>query len=130
MMGLLMRKKGSFPEKGEIKAFLGPGCHFEGNLSFEEIVRLDGIFSGKIKSRDALIIGQTAQIEADIEVGHLILSGTFKGNIKASVKVELRSPAKVEGDIQTPLLSMEEGVVYNGSLSMTGAGDKLPVPEE
>jgi len=105
-------------EKGDIKAFLGPGSQFEGKLVFDEIVRLDGTFRGEVTSRDTLIVGEAADIQAEVTVGTLILSGRFKGNIKASKKVELRAPAQVEGSIETPVLSVEEGVQLNGTLTM------------
>lgn len=106
-------------EKSEIKAFLGPGSKFEGKLFFDEIVRLDGTFKGEINSRDTLIIGETADVDGDVEVGTFILSGRFKGNIKATSRVELRRPAQIEGSIETPVLVVEEGVVLNGNISMT-----------
>ena len=106
-------------EKSEIKAFLGPGSKFEGKLFFDEIVRLDGVFKGEINSRDTLIIGETADIEGDVEVGTFILSGQFKGNVKATTRVELRRPAQINGTIEAPILVVEEGVVLNGSISMT-----------
>lgn len=120
-------KKDTSLEKREIKAFLGPGSQFEGKLVFDEIVRLDGAFRGEITSRDTLIVGDSADIQAEIIVGALILSGKFKGNIKATGKVELRSPARVEGNIETPLLAVEEGVILNGTLAMKPPG--TPVRE-
>jgi cytoskeletal protein CcmA (bactofilin family) len=114
----LMRKETPL-EKSEIKAFLGPGSKFEGKLFFDEIVRLDGVFKGEINSRDTLIIGETADIEGDVEVGTFILSGRFKGNVKATTRVELRRPAQIDGTIEAPILVVEEGVVLNGSISMT-----------
>ncbi|SDL72871.1 protein CcmA, bactofilin family [Geoalkalibacter ferrihydriticus] len=105
-------------EKSDIKAFLGPGSQFEGKLVFTEIVRLDGVFRGEINSKDTLIVGQTGELHAEITVGTLILSGKLKGNVSATARVELRAPAQVEGNIATPLLTVEEGVVFNGSLEM------------
>ncbi|MDO3378223.1 bactofilin family protein [Geoalkalibacter halelectricus] len=105
-------------EKSDIKAFLGPGSQFEGKLAFTEIVRLDGLFRGEISSKDTLIVGQTGELQAEIKVGTLILSGKLKGNVTAAARVELRAPAEVEGNIATPLLTVEEGVIFNGSLEM------------
>ena len=116
-----MRKEAPL-EKGEIKAFLGPGSQFEGKLIFDEIVRLDGIFRGEVTSRGTLIVGQTADVQAEVTVGTLIVSGRFRGNIKAATKVELRAPAQVEGSVETPVLVVEEGVVVNGSLTMKKEG--------
>ena len=105
-------------DKADIKAFLGPGSKFEGKLSFDEMVRLDGSFSGEIRSSDTLVVGETAEIEGSINVGALILSGRFKGEIKATTLVELRTPARVEGTIETPTLKIEEKVVFNGEIKM------------
>ncbi len=113
----IMRKETPI-EKSEIKAFLGPGSQFEGKLVFNEIVRLDGAFRGEVTSHDTLIVGESADIQADVEVGTLILSGNFKGNIKAKTRVELRAPAKVEGTIETPAISVEDGVILNGTINM------------
>ena len=114
----LMRKETPI-EKSEIKAFLGPGSQFEGKLVFNEIVRLDGAFRGEVTSHDTLIVGESADIQADIQVGTLILSGRFKGNIKAKTRVELRAPAQVDGSVETPALSVEDGVTLNGTITMT-----------
>lgn len=103
----------------KIKAFLGEGSQFEGTLVFDDIVRMDGNFSGKISTNDTLIVGDKADIEAEITVGTLILSGRFKGKIQATAKVELRSTAQVEGAITTPSLIVEEGVVMNSTVNMT-----------
>jgi cytoskeletal protein CcmA (bactofilin family) len=111
-------KKQSSRDRGDIKAFLGPGSKFEGKLSFDELVRLDGIFAGEINSSDTLIVGETAEIEGSIQVGALVLSGRFKGDIKASISVELRAPAKVEGTIETPSIQIEEKVLFNGQITM------------
>ena len=114
-------------EKSEIKAFLGPGSQFEGKLVFNEIVRLDGAFRGEVTSHDTLIVGESADIQADVQVGTLILSGKFKGNVKAKSRVELRAPANVDGAIETPALSVEDGVILNGTISMT-TGEATPAP--
>lgn len=120
----IMRKETPI-EKSEIKAFLGPGSQFEGKLVFNEIVRLDGAFRGEVSSRDTLIVGQSADIQADVEVGTLILSGRYRGNIKASSRVELRAPADVDGCIETPALSVEDGVTLNGTITMKRPGEAV-----
>lgn len=117
-------KKSVSIEKADIKAFLGPGSRFEGKLSFDEMVRLDGSFIGEINSTDTLVIGESAKVEGDIRVGALILSGSFKGNIQATNMVDLRAPARVEGNIETPVLTIEEKVHFNGQVVMATAAPK------
>ena len=107
-------------DKADIKAFLGPGSQFEGKLKFDEMVRLDGMFSGEICSSDTLIVGETAEIEGKIQVGALILSRRFKGDIKATTMVEFRAPAQVEGSVETPSLKIDDKVLFNGEIKMPG----------
>ncbi len=118
-----MRKESPI-EKNDIKAFLGSGSQFEGKLVFNEIVRLDGTFRGEVTSHDTLIVGNSADVQADVQVGTLILSGRFKGNVKAKTRVELRAPANVDGTIETPALSIEDGVTLNGTIIMNAGGSE------
>jgi cytoskeletal protein CcmA (bactofilin family) len=123
------KERNSSLEKGEIKAFLGPGSHFEGKMAFDEIVRLDGAFCGEITSRDTLVVGETADIQAQVMVGTLIISGKLRGSIKAVSRVEMRAPAQIDGDVETPSLTVEAGVVWNGQLIMK-QGEKPQTGEE
>jgi len=116
-------KKRAAIDKTDIKAFLGSGSRFEGKLTFDEMVRIDGTFTGEISSTDTLIVGETAEIEGNIKVGALILSGRFKGNIKATAMVELQAPAQVTGSIETPSLKIEDKVFFNGEVKMPGTRD-------
>ena len=59
----------------EITALLGRGTHFEGKLHFEGRVRIDGSFRGQIMSSDILIIGDGAEVEAEIDVATVIIKG-------------------------------------------------------
>ncbi len=106
------------PDAGTVKAFLGAGSEFEGRMVFNEAMRLDGIFRGEISSDNTLIVGASADLKAEIAVDTLIISGVLNGRIKATGRVELRAPAKITGDIQTPSISIEPGVIFNGTITM------------
>ena len=122
-------KKEKERPKGDVEAFLGAGSTFEGRLVFEDIVRLDGNFSGEIVSRGTLIIGAEADVKAELKVDTLIMSGEFRGDIEAKSRVVLKAPAKVAGNITTPVLSVEEGVTIDGALVMTRKDTSGKLPE-
>jgi cytoskeletal protein CcmA (bactofilin family) len=50
----------------------------------------------------------------------MIISGRFQGYIKARKSVELRFPAQVDAEIEAPAITIEEGVIFNGKIKMTG----------
>lgn len=103
----------------DIKAFLGKGSEFDGKLTFNETVRIDGNFKGQITSTGTLIIGDTAVVNAEIEVGTAVISGKVDGTMKATEKIELHPPAKLSGTIRTPKLIIKEGAVFDGNCQMS-----------
>ncbi len=105
-------------DAGGMDAFLGQNTSFNGTLVFDGLVRLDGNFEGNVKTNDTLIIAESGNIKAEIEAGVVKISGTFDGTIVAKNKVELYKPAFVTGVIRTPVIRVEEGVVFNGSTEM------------
>lgn len=104
----------------KINAILGKGAQFEGKLIFEGTVRIDGKFSGEIVSDDQLIIGESADVNAEIKVNNIIISGNVVGNIEAKGKVEIQAPGKLKGNIKAPALVINEGVMFDGHCQMAG----------
>jgi cytoskeletal protein CcmA (bactofilin family) len=104
--------------QGEITTLLGRGSEFEGKLTFEGTVRIDGKLSGEIFSEDVLVVGEGAQVNAEIDVGVIIVEGNVTGNIRAKRAVELHAPARVKGNIETPSLYIDKGVTFEGFSKM------------
>lgn len=113
-----MNRKETTAPRGEIKAFLGEGTDFKGILTFEGTVRIDGHMEGEIFTKDTLIVGETAAVNAEINVNNIAISGVVKGNINATGKVEVHRPGKLFGNVKTPSLYIEEGVIFEGNCSM------------
>jgi cytoskeletal protein CcmA (bactofilin family) len=109
---------------GEITTLLGRGASFEGKLTFEGTVRIDGRFKGEVFSDDVLVIGEGAIVEAEIDVGEIIVQGTVLGNIKAKRSIEVHAPGRVKGDIHTPSLQIDKGVMFEGRSFMEGTQPK------
>lgn len=115
--------------QGEINTLLGKGTSFEGKLTFEGTVRIDGRLAGEVFSADVLVVGEGAEVKAQIEIGTLIVEGHIEGNVRASKLVELRAPARFRGNIETPQLIIEKGVLFEGQCKMENIGvsrDTIP----
>lgn len=105
-------------EDGTLNGFIDRGSQVRGDLTFEDSFRIDGRFEGKIRAGRELIIGDNADVTADIEVGKLQVNGNLKGSVKATERVELLAQARVYGDVVTPVLRIEEGAMFQGSCQM------------
>ena len=114
-------------EELPIKAYLGSDALFKGALSFEGTVRIDGKFDGQVNTNDTLVIGETGDMKADVNVGTLVCKGKLDGTVVASKKIEIHSASKITGNIQTPALSIELGAVLDGHLNMTEGESKKVV---
>ena len=106
---------------------LGPESSFDGKLTFTGAVRIDGKFKGEIHTDDSLVIGETAEVEASVYVGGLILNGLLRGNVHARGVVELTAPARLYGDIETHSLVIQRGALFEGSCRMENLGEKPKV---
>jgi cytoskeletal protein CcmA (bactofilin family) len=109
---------------GEINTLLGRGSEFEGKLTFEGTVRIDGTLKGEVFSDDVLIVGEGARVEAEIDVGEIIIQGTVVGNIRAKRSIEILTPGRVKGDLSTPSLQIDKGVIFEGRCFMEGLAEK------
>ena len=113
---------------GQTHTILGPEAAFDGKLTFQGAVRIDGKFSGEIVTEDVLVIGESGEVTANINVGSLILNGLVRGNVRAKKAVELHAPARLYGDIETPQLVIHSGVIFEGHCKMENVG-KAARPE-
>ena len=108
----------------EITALLGRGTRFEGKLQFEGRLRIDGSFRGEIRGDDALVIGDGAEVDADIEVGMVIVKGgTLQGNVRAAHSIELYVPARATGTLHAPEVHIEKGVQFSGTCTIGALGE-------
>ena len=108
----------------ELTALLGKGTRFEGKLFFEGRVRVDGFVQGEIRSDDTLVVGDGAEIRANIVVATvLVMGGEVVGDIVAKTAIEIHAPARVTGNIHSPSVFIDRGVEFRGTCKMD------PVPE-
>ena len=111
---------------GDISAFVGKGVEFKGTISYSGTVRIDGYLDGEIHTDGILLIGEEAVIQAKITAGTIVCKGKITGDVVAKECVKLRAPAVMNGSIKTPVLSMEDGVLFNGALEMAHGVRELP----
>jgi len=109
-------------ETGEdVSAFVGKGVDFKGTIVYQGTVRIDGTLDGEIQTEGVLLIGEEAVLKAKVTAGTIVCKGKITGDITAKEKIKLRAPAVISGGVKTPMLSIEEGVLFNGTLEMTQA---------
>ncbi len=114
------RANGQVPAEG--RAYLDRGSKISGKISFEGPARIDGEVDGEIIAKDSITIGESAVVTAHIRAASVSVAGKVSGDIVASQRIDIRPSAKVSGNITAPVLSVQEGALFEGHCSMQPEG--------
>lgn len=118
MFGTEKGQKQVATRSDQVNGLLDKGCSFEGKLTFDGTVQINGDFKGEVYSDGVLVIGNEAKIDAKIYVDTLVVFGKVQGEITAKSKIEMHVPAVVVANVNTKGLSIEDGVIFEGQCHM------------
>ncbi len=105
--------------EGELNGFVDAGSHFQGELRFETTFRVDGKVEGTIVSSGTLVVGEGGEVDGEVRVGQVFVSGTLRGSVQASRKIQLCAAGKIFADLETPSLVIEDGAIFDGRCTMS-----------
>jgi len=120
----MFKKNKSISE--EFTGFLSDGTSMNGDLQFSGTLHLNGNFRGSISTTDVLIIGEKANVEANIKAGEVQVCGKVSGNIECERRVEITECGEVHGDICAPQFIINVGGVFEGKSSCLTSIEKKP----
>ena len=114
-----------------IKSLIAQGTRIDGNMKFNEGLRVDGEVYGDViaSPEDAgsmLVISEAAVVQGAVQADHVIINGTVRGPIHARELLELQPKAKIEGEVSYVALEMHQGATISGTLKpmMSSASDE------
>ena len=99
---------------------IGESVTLEGTLKFQGAARVDGIVRGRVESAGSLLVGEDAEVAAEVHVGNLILHGAIEGDVTAREAVEIHEDGELRGDLRTPALTVHPGALFFGHCDMGG----------
>jgi cytoskeletal protein CcmA (bactofilin family) len=109
------------PSGEGLDGFLDQGSELRGELRFRDTFRLDGRVRGRIVSENMLIVGESADVEADIDCGTVSIRGTVAGRVVGRERIELLAGCRVTATLVSPRVVIEEGAFFEGHCEMGGA---------
>jgi cytoskeletal protein CcmA (bactofilin family) len=101
---------------------LASGAKWNGTLTVDSSVRIDGVFSGQIISNGTVHVAEGAQVDAKIQAVFVAISGDLKGQIHCEQRTDLLAHGRVRGDVITKTLIVQEGAVFDGHVRMNASG--------
>ena len=125
MEGEMKQFKSNGEDSGQGR--ISRGVEVSGDVLFADALLIDGKVSGRLISESgSLMIEQTGDIQADVDVGVCVVRGVLHGNVNAKSRVEIYKTGRVQGDITTPVLLVEEGAMVSGAIIMGKDVARLP----
>jgi len=113
-------KLGKGDSSGPDVGLISRGIEIKGDIAFADRLQVEGKVNGKLTSDSGtLIIGESGELEALVDVGVCVVHGSVQGNLVARSKLEIRRTGRVHGDVIAPVLLVEEGAVFNGAIRMS-----------
>ncbi len=113
-----------------VNSIIGEGARFSGEIDLTGLLRIDGDFSGAVWNADRVLVGKTGRVKSSISSRVVVVGGAVMGDIVAKERITLLSTAIVIGTLKTPLLSIEEGVIFHGSCDVVVANEELGHPQK
>ncbi|MEK9826536.1 MAG: polymer-forming cytoskeletal protein [Methylotenera sp.] len=95
-------------------SIISEGASFEGNLTFDGALHLDGKFKGNIKV-DKITVGKNGALEGKFEANTIIAFGEIKGEVTCGELV-LNGGSSVEGQVQYANLKIHSGASISGQI--------------
>jgi cytoskeletal protein CcmA (bactofilin family) len=120
----MLKMKGFAAE--DLNGFLDVGTEFSGELRFRDTLRVDGRVKGRIVSENTLIVGESGEVDAEIDCGVVSIRGRVSGQVRGRQRVELLSGCRVEATLVSPKLVIEDGAFFQGDCRMDEPGEGPP----
>jgi cytoskeletal protein CcmA (bactofilin family) len=102
----------------DLNGFLDEGTELQGELRFRDVLRVDGRIKGRIVSDNTLIIGETGQVDAEIDCGVISIRGRVSGQVHGRQRIELLAGCRVQATLVSPKLVIEDGAFFQGECRM------------
>ena len=126
-MGFL--KKDSDFASGEHFSVVSAECYFQGTLSVQGSLRVDGTLEGSVDNARHVIVGTDGKIVGDVTAEIVVCGGTIEGNVCADM-LEVLAAASIKGDIRAKKMIVEEGGRIDGHGPIGGASNEAPAAQE
>jgi cytoskeletal protein CcmA (bactofilin family) len=110
----------SFIQGATPRTVLFANSSISGKLSYNLPVKIDGHFTGEIKSTELLVIGSNAQVDAHISARQVHLEGRLVGSVQTMGCFELMPGGYFKGEARVGELRIHPGATFDGNGNVLG----------
>ena len=112
--------------RSEETTIISRGVKIEGKITSDGNIRVDGDIKGDIISQNNVTVGESGQVNGQINANVITIGGKVIGTVSAKEKLALEAKGNLKGDIFTKTLVVEAGAKFDGNSKM---GDSRNFPD-
>lgn len=102
---------------------VGAGLTFRGELAGDGDFHIAGRFEGDINVTGRVLVGEGAELDANINARAIVVGGTVRGNLSATTRVEILPTGTLTGTLRTGSFSAADGAAVKGEIWIERPGD-------
>jgi cytoskeletal protein CcmA (bactofilin family) len=95
---------------------VGAGLTFRGELGGDGDFHIAGRFEGDINVTGRVLVGEGAEVDANINARAIVVGGTVRGNLSATTRVEILPTGTLTGTLRTGSFSAADGAAVKGEI--------------
>jgi cytoskeletal protein CcmA (bactofilin family) len=106
---------------------VGEKLAIKGEIVGEGDLELAGKFQGTIHVRGTVVVGERAEVEADITAFTIVVGGRVRGNLTAAGRVEILPQGVLTGNLKTGSFAAADGASVKGEVVVERAKPRAEV---
>ncbi len=115
----MMDKKSLDSEVSSDDSIIASGTRIKGTIKECAGISISGHLEGEIQSKGLVRINRMGEVVGTIKAPFVLVEGELRGTIESAERVDLRAGCRMNGNIHTAAITIAEGSVFHGQVSMS-----------
>ena len=101
---------------------VGEKLTIKGEISGEGDLDLAGRFEGVVNVQGTVVIGDRAEVDADVTASTIVVGGKVRGNLSAAGRVEILPQGMLTGNLRSGSFAAADGASVKGEIVIEKPG--------
>lgn len=110
----LTLSSGPQPQSGAFR--VGEKLSIKGEIVGEGDLELAGRFEGIVNVNGRVVVGERAEVDADISASNIVVGGKVRGNLSATGRVEILPQGILTGNLKSGSFAAADGALVKGEI--------------
>jgi cytoskeletal protein CcmA (bactofilin family) len=106
---------------------VGEKLSIKGEIIGEGDLELAGRFEGIVNVNGRVVVGERAEVDADISASNIVVGGKVRGNLNATGRVEILPQGILTGNLKSGSFTAADGALVKGEIVVDRGRGRIEV---